>query len=64
MDTCPNPHLGAVVMSVCGTVHVIFEYWLGKTKRVKANSTLELLLELVSLIFRRRKKDVQSDQAS
>lgn len=28
----------------------IFEYWLGKTKKVKENSTIELILGVLSLM--------------
>lgn len=48
--TCPGPNLWTVVLAFMGAFHMLFEYWLGKTDKVDASSTIELLLNF----FKRR----------
>lgn len=44
-----NPEVIAIALTL------IWEAWLGKTKKVRSNSSVELLGVLIKLIFRRRK---------
>lgn len=43
MNEC-EPNHWAVILSGLGLLHLVFEYWLGKTTKTKANSTIELVL--------------------
>lgn len=49
---CSNKEtLSGVAMAVL----MVVEFWLGKTKKVESNSTLELILNGLKLIFKKGK---------
>jgi hypothetical protein len=49
LDKC-EPNHWAVILSGLGLLHLIFEYWLGKTTKTKANSTLELVIIAAAIV--------------
>lgn len=46
-----NPEWCAIFIST-----LVLELWIGKSKKVSSNSTLELVFNIIISIFRRRKK--------
>jgi hypothetical protein len=44
-----NPNINVTYALSVG--YVLFEYWLGKTKAISPNSTLELLLKIVVAVI-------------
>ena len=44
----------ATISVIANAVLLIFEYWLGKTKKTKASSTIELILNILKTIIQRR----------
>lgn len=54
---CPEPSRVQLILILAG---VVIEYFLGRTKKLKANSGLELAINLVMMIvtyLKRRSKD-------
>ncbi len=59
---CQN-HWGAIIAALW-FCHSVFEYWIGKTTKLKAASTLELVFSFVimfGLFLLRRNKDAKSN---
>ena len=50
MTECSESRNEIILVSL-GIVSMLFEYWLGKTNRTKACSTLELVIMAVKSIF-------------
>ncbi len=44
-------------------LYIILEAWLGRTKLVKAASLVDLLVNIVATIFRRKPKESQDDKS-
>lgn len=59
-----EPNHWAVIMAGIGLVHMVFEYWIGKTQKVKSSSFLELVftgIAMVAVLILRRKNGSKSD---
>ena len=46
--------IGLILYKVLGIVYILLEYWLGKTSQVKANSLLELIIQLCTRILKKK----------
>jgi hypothetical protein len=46
---CPQEYANLIGLSVAG--YSVFEFWLGKTKRTKANSAVELIAMVIGFVI-------------
>lgn len=67
LERCKEKPVTVVFLILYYAVYSLFEYWLGKTNKIKANSTVELVLTVVAAaatLFLRRKDDVSRKKGS
>lgn len=48
---CENANHWSAIIAFCWLLHSLFEYYLGKTDKVKSSSTIELIATGLAAIF-------------
>lgn len=60
MEISNCPTWPAAIVAVVWLIHLVFEYWIGKTEKVKSASVLELVITVMAMgamYFLRRDKN-------